>query len=118
MPQEWYQTIDDYAIYLLRANVDLAGPGAAAKVARAAALPSGPVAAVYVAANVLALGALVAFDPSGLRERGPSALGTADMITAASIIGPQLQRAYSDLNLASQGAEGIVKDERGVIEIV
>lgn len=112
MTQEWYQTIDDYGLYLLKANVDLAGPGIAAKIARAGGLASGPVAGVYLAANVLALGALVAFDPSGMRQRGPTA---SRVIEAATL----MEKAYSEWTESSSNkSTGMIKDQRGVIEVV
>ncbi len=119
MSQPWYSTIDDYGIYLLRANVDLAGPAIAVKTARAAGLAGGPVTAVYLAANVLALGALVINDPANLRDSDSTPFRGQDL--QSILTSDEFQQLALDLRQARDlmdPPEGIVLNEEGFIEVV
>ena len=110
--------IDDYAYYLLQANLQSSGPGVALKIARATGMASPLIAGVYGAANLLALGALVILDPADLRGRERRA-GTRWTEPATQQEAMQFAGQMKDLyQYTPQNNSGMIKDENGIIEIV
>jgi hypothetical protein len=111
--------VDDYAYYLMQANLESSGPGVALKVARATGIASPLIAGAYLAANVLALGALVVLDPADLRERERKAKDRStwmDRSTQADAV--ELFNQVKEIYQYSGPSSGMVKDERGVIDII
>jgi hypothetical protein len=111
--------VDDYAYYLMQANLESSGPGVALKVARTTGIASPLIAGAYLAANVLTLGALVVFDPADLRERDRKAKDRSTWMqrsTQADAV--DLFNQVKEIYQYSGPSSGMVKDERGVIDIV
>ncbi len=109
MTQTWYQTIDDYSIALLQANV-AAGtrgyPGLLARIGIANPIGVGMV----LTANAIALGALVAFDPAGLRGGDNYRETSRDVLPL--LITTEGSSGWSG---GSTISSGMVKDEEGLI---
>lgn len=108
--------VDDYAYYLLQANLQASGPGVALKIARATGVASPLVAGVYGAANLLALGALVILDPADLRAREKRASNWMKPSVQKDAI--KLASSMKELYQYEGPSQGMRKDQRGVIEIV
>ena len=119
MPQEWYDTIDEYALALWKTNTRFGTKGWPGLLARAGV--SNPVTAgIILGAITIALTALVARDPAGLRSKGSQ-----PGIVAEVKSNPQLQAELMDVAqqvidfIGNQpGQEALVKDDEGQIAIV
>jgi hypothetical protein len=108
MSQTWYQTIDDYSIALLQANVAAGTKGYPGLLARIGI--SNPIGVgMVLTANAIALGALVAFDPAGLRG------GDKYRETSRDILPLITTEASSGWSGGSTISSGMVKDEEGLI---
>ena len=116
MAQRWYQTIDDYALALGKAN--LMGPASTVSLRQYAVRAglSNPWSGVaLVGANVLALAALVALDPAGLRDSTGSnsaSSGASSSIEIGAALELQGTHGWSG---GSTISSGMVKDEEGLI---
>lgn len=121
MPQKWYETIDDYVIALTRAN--FYGPASTLSLrqyAVRAGLSNPYTGMMLVSANLIALTALVALDPAGLRSKGKRP-GLIEEIKNK----PQLQAEIMDVAQHVKEFIGwkptqqaLVKDDEGFIEVV
>ena len=102
MSQEWYRTIDDYGIALFKANLAM---GLLARIGI-----SNPIGFAMVAgANALALGALVALDPAGLRG------GSGNGSSSIEVMPPLEMQASQAWHGGIGASSGMVKDEEGLI---
>ena len=119
MPQEWYDTVDEYALALWKTNVAFGTrgwPGLLARVGISSPIGAG----IVLGANTIALAALVARDPSGLRAKG----GQPGIVSEVAS-NPELQaelmtiaRQVKDFIGEKPGQQALVKDDEGLIEVV
>lgn len=108
MSQEWYRTIDDYGIALFKANLAMGTKGYPGLLARIGI--SNPIGFAMVAgANALALGALVALDPAGLRG------GSGNGSSSIEVMPPLEMQASQAWHGGIGASSGMVKDEEGLI---
>lgn len=119
MPQEWYDTVDEYALALWKTNVQFGTRGWPGLLARVGiASPIGT--AMVLGANTIALAALVARDPAGLRSKG----GQPGIVSEIAS-NPELQSQLMDMAQQVKefigekpGQQALVKDDEGLITIV
>jgi len=104
--------VDDYAGYLLEANLKAGTKGLPGLLGRIGlSQPAGV--AMLAAANAIALTALVVFDPADLRSRETRSGRPASQ----RLQDPEVQEFVAELR-AGINQEGMVKNAEGFIEIV
>lgn len=104
--------VDDYAGYLLEANIQAGTKGFPGLLGRIGlSQPAGV--AILAAANVIALTALVIFDPADLRSRESRSGRPASQ----RLQDPEVQELVAELR-DGINQQGMVKNAEGLIEIV